>query len=109
MSNGFRMSMDDVYRDGSKIVNSASEFRSDIEKIEQITNQIITSEYTSNDAVAIAEYIRSNAPKLREMAGIVEEYGQFAMKASNRTAAVQENIISDIRRNVSINTDKERF
>ena len=96
----FGMNMDEVYSLGNKVSGLAGEFGESKTKLNEIVDGITSSDYTSDDAVAIAEKIKSYTPLLNEIQARLEGFGDYGMKASNITSQVNEEIKDKIASNI---------
>lgn len=96
----FGMNMDEVYSLGGKINELAGQFGDSKTKLNEIVTGITQSDYTSDDAVAIAEKIRSYNPLLNEIQARLEAFGNFGTQASNITSQVNEEIKDKIANNI---------
>ena len=96
----FGMNMDEVYSLGNKITNLAGEFDASKKNLNEIVDSITQSAFTSDDAVAIAEKIKSYNPLLNEIQARLEAFGNFGTQASNITSQVNEEIKDKIANNI---------
>ena len=92
----FRMDTGAVHTEGGKISNLSEDFGVSRRKIEEIVERILASDYTSDDAKAIANEIRSHNPMLNQIQAKLERHGNFGMTASKQTLRTQEDIISSV-------------
>ena len=92
----FRMETGAVHAEGGKISNLSEDYGVTRRKIDEIVERILASEYTSNDAKAIATEIKSNDPMLNQIQQKLERHGNFGMTASKQTIRTQEDIISNV-------------
>ena len=92
----FRMNTGAVHTEGGKISNLSDDFGVSRRKINEIVDRILASEYTSEDAKAIANEIKSHDPMLNQIQAKLERHGNFGMLASKQTIGTQEDIISRV-------------
>ena len=92
----FRMDTGVVHTEGGKVSNYAEDFGVNRNKIKEIVERILASEYTSDDAKAIAAEINSHDPMLNQIQGKLEAHGNFGILASKQTIRTQEDIISSV-------------
>lgn len=92
----FRMNTGTVHTEGGKISNLSDDFGVSRRKIEEIVDRILASDYTSDDAKAIANEIKSYSPMLNQIQTKLERHGNFGMVASKQTIGTQEDIISRV-------------
>ncbi len=92
----FRMDTGAVHTEGGKISNLSEDFGVSRRKIDEIVERILASDYTSDDAKAIANEIRSHNPMLNQIQAKLERHGNFGMTASKQTLRTQEDIISSV-------------
>ena len=96
----FGMNMDEVHSLGGKISDLAGQFGKSKSKLNEIVTGITQSDFTSDDAVAIAEKIKSYNPLLNEIQARLESFGEFGAQASNITSQVNEEIKDKIASNI---------
>lgn len=96
----FGMNMDEVYSLGNKINGLAEEFGASKNKLNEIVNGITSSAFTSDDAKAIADKIRSYNPLLNEIQASLESFGNYGQNASNIVSQVNEEIKDKIAKNI---------
>lgn len=94
----FRMNTGVVHAAGGNIQKLADEFGYDKNKIDQIVDGIVSSDYTSDDARTIANEIKSFGPMLNNIHARLERHGAFGINASRQTLQTQEDIISSAKR-----------
>lgn len=92
MSDVFNMLTDETHTDGVKGRNLAEEFGVNRRKVNEIVERITASEYTSDDAIAIASEIRSFDPLLNEIQDRLENFGNIGVYASRETVGLNEQI-----------------
>lgn len=68
---------------GRKILNEAENFAMSKKKIDEVVERILRSDFTSDDAQAIANRIRSYDQMLREIHARLEAHGNFGVHAAN--------------------------
>ena len=85
-----------LIREGIGMNAISNSFKEDIEKVYTTLQDMISKDYLSPEAVAIANKIESQRPDLENMAKVIEQYGNFSISAGNRVFDNQENIISEI-------------
>lgn len=81
---------------GNELEGQSREFGSNGKKIFDTVEEMITSNYSSPEAVAIANEIRSYQDDLESMQRAIANYGEFCKIAGNKVIRNQENIISSI-------------
>ena len=81
---------------GSRINNIAVQFRDNYGKIFTTVEEMVNSDYLDPAARAIAENIHSYKDELANMANVIENYGNYCLKAGNAVIDNQDNIISGI-------------
>ena len=81
---------------GSRINNIAVQFRDNNGKIFTTVEEMVNSDYLDPAARAIAENIHSYKDELANMANVIENYGNYCLKAGNAVIDNQDNIISGI-------------
>ena len=96
----FGMNTSDVHTFGVNINKLAEEFGQNHNKIKQIVEGIVGSDFTSDDAVAIAEKIKGYDPLLNQIRNKIESHGTFGINASRATVNVNEEIKSQIAKNL---------
>ncbi len=96
----FGMNTTDVHTAGGNINKLAEEFGYNKNKINQIVEGIIESDFTSSDGVAIAEKIKSYNPLLNQIQAKLEAHGAYGINASKTTANVNEEIRANIAKNL---------
>ena len=92
----FRMETAKVHSEGVRLKGLADDFGTSRNKIKEIVDRMLASDYTSDDAKAIAEEIRRHDPMLMLIQNKIEGHGNFGIKASNQTMGVQEDIITKV-------------
>ena len=88
----FGIDMNEVHALGGKVMDLAAEFNECKESINSIVEGITTSDYTSDDAVAIANAIKSYYPLLNEIRDRMNGFGEYGQAASNIVNQVNEEI-----------------
>ena len=81
-----------VRTEGGNVVNESEAFGRSKKKIDEIVERIIASDFTSDDAQAIANEIRSHEPMLREIQAKLEAHGNFGIYAAKQTVLTNEYI-----------------
>ena len=81
---------------GNKINNIATQFRENYAKVFATVDEMVNSDYLDPAARAIAENIHSYRDELANMANVIENYGNYCLKAGNAVIDNQDNIISGI-------------
>ena len=81
---------------GSRINNIAVQFRDNYGKIFTTVEEMVNSDYLDPAARAIAENIHSYKDELANMANVIENYGNYCLKAGNAVIDNQDNINSGI-------------
>lgn len=81
---------------GKDIRKKSEEFRANITKIYENINELISRDYLSPEAVAIAKRIEEKKEVLEEMANVIDQYGEFSITAGNKVLRNQEDIISAV-------------
>ena len=81
---------------GNELTEQSQEFASNAKKIFDTVNEMITSNYSSPEAVAIAREIQSYQDDLENMQRTINNYGEFCKIAGAKVVRNQENIISSI-------------
>ena len=81
---------------GSRINNIAVQFRDNYGKIFTTVEEMVNSDYLDPAARVIAENIHSYKDELANMANVIENYGNYCLKAGNAVIDNQDNIISGI-------------
>ncbi len=92
----FRMDAARVHSEGMRLKSLADDFGTSRNKIREIIDRMIASDYTSDDAKALAEEIKRHDPMLTLIQRKIEEHGNFGVNASRQTMGVQEDIITSI-------------
>lgn len=82
---------------GREIKEKASEFDNNSKKIFEVVNEMVVSDYSSPEAVAIANEIRSYQDDLIQMRNAMSGYGDFCINASNLVINNQNDIMSRIK------------
>ena len=82
---------------GNELAEKSREFRENGKKIFDTVEEMITSNYSSPEAVAIANEIRSYQDDLENMQMAITNYSEFCKIAGNKVVRNQENIISSIK------------
>ena len=85
-----------LIREGIGMNAISQSFHEDIEKVYTTLEDMISKDYLSPEATAIANKIQSHRPTLEEMAKVIEQYGTFSITAGNKVFDNQQNIISEI-------------
>ena len=88
----FGMNMGDVHALGGKVKELANQFEDSKQSINEIVEGITNSSYTSDDAVAIANAIKSYYPLLNEIRDRMNGFGEYGQNASNIVSQVNEEI-----------------
>lgn len=81
---------------GKDIQKKAEEFRVNITNIYDNINEMVSRDYLSPEAVAIAKKIEEKKEVLDEMASVIEQYGSFSINAGNKVLRNQDDIISAV-------------
>ena len=81
---------------GNELIGKSQEFEDNAKKIFATVEEMVTSNYTSPEAIAIAKEIESYRDDLENMKRAVENYGQFCITAGAKVIRNQDNIISSI-------------
>lgn len=79
----FRGDTTAMYKEGRKIVNEAEAFAMSKKKIDEVVERILRSDFTSDDAQAIANRIKSYDQMLIEIQARLEAHGNFGVNAAN--------------------------
>ena len=82
---------------GNELLEQSQEFKRNSEKIFETVNEMITSNYSSPEAIAIANEIRSYQNDIENMERAISNYGDFCKNAASKVVRNQENIISSIK------------
>ena len=96
----FGMNTADVHNAGGNIQKQAEEFGYNHRKISEIVDAIVASDYTSSDAISIAESIRNYDPLLNQIQAKLDAHGIYGINASRTTATTNEEISSNIAGNL---------
>lgn len=96
----FGMNTGEVHAAGLNITKQAEEFGFNHKKINEIIDQMVSSEYTSDDAIAIAEKCKSYDPLLNQIQAKLEGHGAYGINASRATVDLNEQIKSEIADNI---------
>ena len=96
----FGMNTSEVHTAGVNINKQAEEFGYNHKKINEIIDGVIASDYTSDDAIAIAEKCKSYDPLLNQIQAKLEGHGTYGINASRATAELNEEIKSQIADNI---------
>ncbi len=96
----FGMETGAVHDLGVKVKNDASDFEANHRKINEVVNRLVSSAYTSSDALAIAEQIKSYEPLLNEIYTMIDNFGDNGIRDSQTTVATNEDITSRIAKNI---------
>lgn len=81
---------------GNELAEQSQEFSRNAKKIFDTVNEMITSNYSSPEAVAIANEIKSYQDDLENMQRAINNYGEFCKIAGTKVVRNQEDIISSI-------------
>ena len=81
---------------GDEILNQAQQFAQNVEKIYKTVEEMVSSDYLSPEAKAIADEIRSYRDDLNAMTRKIDDYGKFCINASNKIIRNQTNIVDSI-------------
>lgn len=82
---------------GESLENQAQQFAVNVEKIYKTVEEMISSDYLSPEAVAIANEIKSYREDLNAMTRKISNYGVFCKRASDKVLRNQVNIIDGIK------------
>ena len=82
---------------GEELFEKSEEFASNAKKILDTINEMVTSNYCSPEALAIANVIRNYQDDLESMRRAIVRYSEFCKISSTKTVRNQENIISNIK------------
>lgn len=93
----FGMDTGMVRTEGGNITNEAEGFGRSKKRIDEIVDRILASDFTSDDAQAIANEIRSHEPMLREIQARLEAHGNFGIHASKQTVLTNEEIKNSVK------------
>ena len=96
----FGMNTGEVNARGLSITKQAEEFGFNHKKINEIIDAMIASDYTSDDAIAIAEKCKSYDPLLNQIQAKIEGHGTYGINASRATVDLNEQIKSQIAKNL---------
>jgi len=86
-----------LIREGIGMTTISQSFKEDIETVYTTLEDMISKDYLSKEAMAIADKIKSQRQDLENMAKVINQYGNFSIQAGNKVFENQENIISEIR------------
>lgn len=82
---------------GNKILQSAEEFRTDIDKIYSLKNTLFARGFVAPEAKAISNEIDTYRNELNAMQRVITDYGRFLKTAATKVTNTQNAIIEDIR------------
>ena len=85
-----------LIREGIGMNAISQSFKEEIERVYTTLEDMISKDYLSPEALAIANKIQSKRPDLDTMAKVIEEYGGFSINAGNKVFDNQQDIISEI-------------
>lgn len=87
----------DRLEDGAKIISEAAEsFRNQYETMYSIIDSLVTSEWTSPAATAIANSIHEQKQNLVDMYKVICGYADYCNRTANRVVDNEESIITGI-------------
>ena len=95
----FGMATDMVHKGGVNIQNQADEFGYARKKIKD-TIDFLLQAYPSSDGVDIARNIEAYEPTLNAMQAKLQAHGDYGVYASKTTVATNEDIRSNIAKNI---------
>ena len=98
----FGMNMEEMTRLGTKMTDLSDQFGAAKNKLNRIVQGLVDSDYTSDDAKALANAIKSYEPLLIAIQNKLGDYGNFATGSSNLTSATNEEIKSNIANNLEM-------
>ena len=93
----FGMNTGQVRTEGGNITNEAEAFGRSKKKIVEIVDRILASDFTSDDAQAIAGEIKSHEPMLNEIQARLEAHGNFGVYAAKQTVLTNEYIKDSVK------------
>ena len=79
---------------GNSFCKLAEEFEATVRKTYEIVEQLVESDYKSDDAIAIATKIKEQKGALDKINQLMNEYGNFCISSGNKVLRTQEDIIS---------------
>lgn len=85
-----------LVREGIGITTIGSSFEEEIDRVYTALEEMVSKDYLSPEAEAIANKIQAQRPDLENMAKVINQYGNFSIQAGNKVFDNQENIISEI-------------
>ena len=81
--------------EGNSVLDKASEFKQNVDKIYSTIEEMINSSYMSPAASAIAQEIKSYKDELDKMTRAIDNYGEYCVKSANVINKNEQNIIDN--------------
>ncbi len=95
----YRMQTEEVHTGGQNIQKQAEEFGYARKRVDNLVERLTTA-YPSSDGIEIANKIRSYDPTLNKMQEKLQRNGEFGVEASRMTVATNEEIRSNVAKNI---------
>lgn len=92
----FKANPEELRAKGSQMIDYASQFETNVRKIYSTIQEMIHSNYTSPDAIALANEIEKHHNDMNRMAKIIDNYGQFLTNYGNAVIRNQMNNITNM-------------
>ncbi len=92
----FEARPEELRETANAIQKKADDFKMDYEKIYQVLDSLIGSEWSSPAAVEIYNKIAGERKNLEDMFKAISSYSQFCMTAANRVEETEQGIIDGV-------------
>ena len=93
----FKIKPEELHMIGQQIINESNAFGQNVKKIYEDIDEMTSKSYLSNEAVAMANKIKSYQQYLINLTRIIENYGIHCQKSAKIMVETQNSIISGIR------------
>lgn len=93
----FKIRPEELHMIGQQIIDESIAFGQNVKRIYENIDEMTSKSYLSNEAIAIANKIKSNQQNLINITRIIENYGIHCQKSAKLMVETQNSIIDGIR------------
>lgn len=93
----FKIRPEELHLIGQQIIDESMAFGQNVKKIYENIDEMTSKSYLSNEAIVIANKIKSYQQNLINMTRIIENYGIHCQKSAKIMVETQNSIVNGIR------------
>ena len=93
----FKINPEALHMIGQQIIDESNAFGQNVKKIYENIEELTNKSYLSNEAIVIANKIKSNQQNLINLTRIIENYGIHCQKSAKIMIEAQNSIVEGIK------------